>query len=177
MLPSINGPLMTLRHDHFMTKCGSALGGSGSALHMDLLCSGSAPHGSPLHMSLLCSTWVWRESLGRVGPLVITAGSRAASRPASSAVRTTTQSGQPLSCTSTGTCARHSQHYSVCQTHVKSRCSSTCTRYSQHAWLTRHNTYMSIVYILKDTSKLLVKWSVQHWRVGTGQAAGFCGAL
>ena len=102
MLPSINGPLMTLRHDHFMTKCGSALGGSGSALHMDLLCSGSAPHGSPLHMSLLCSTWVWRESLGRVGPLVITAGSRAASRPASSAVRTTTQSGQPLSCTSTG---------------------------------------------------------------------------
>ena len=84
MLPSINGPLMTLRHDHFMTKCGSALGGSGSALHMDLLCSGSAPHGSPLHMRLLCSTWVWRESLGRVGPLVITAGSQAASRPASS---------------------------------------------------------------------------------------------
>ena len=135
-----------------MTKCGSVLG-------------------------LACSTWVWRESLGRVGPLVITAGSRAASRPASSAVRTTTQSGQPLSCTSTGTCARHSQHYSVCQTHVKSRCSSTSTRYSQHAWLIRHNTYMSIVYILKDTSKLLVKWSVQHWRVGTGQAAGFCGVL
>ena len=37
----------------------------------------------------------WRESLGRVGPLLITAGSRAASRPASSALRTTTLSGLP----------------------------------------------------------------------------------
>ena len=84
MLLSINGPLMTLRHDHFMTKCGS------------VLCSGSALHGPPLlYMGQLCSTWVWRESLGRVGPLVITAGSRAASRPASSAVRTTTLSGLP----------------------------------------------------------------------------------
>ena len=59
-----------------MTKCGSVLG---------LLCS----------TTWVCSTWVWRESLGRVGPLVITAGSRAASRPASSAVRTTTLSALP----------------------------------------------------------------------------------